>query len=244
MWQKLRSELHPLGLEIVTVGLDTLGVDGCKHFIDAAKAEHPSLIDQHHVLADRFGVINIPSSIWINEHGVIVRPAEAAPAPPSDRRLPNVDMPAQMPQRMQDMLAEVVKMPNDSQAYHDGLRDWVSKGADSRYALSEEEVIARSQPRSAATSEGHAHFEIAAALEAEGRHALAIPHYRRAHELVPDSWTFRRQAWSLETHGDNPLARFWQGPDPQSPESWPYPGDWLGDVQAGGAENYNARFKP
>ena len=87
MWQALRNELQPRGFELVTVGLDTLGNDGCRAFIEAANPEHPSLIDRHHVLADLFGVINIPSSVWIDEHGMIVRPAEAAPArlPPGAR---------------------------------------------------------------------------------------------------------------------------------------------------------------
>ncbi|MCH8141245.1 MAG: TlpA family protein disulfide reductase, partial [Proteobacteria bacterium] len=57
MWQALREELHPDGLEIVTVGLDSLGVEGCGPFIEAANPQHPSLIDQHHVLAEKFGVI-------------------------------------------------------------------------------------------------------------------------------------------------------------------------------------------
>ena len=59
-----------------------LGLAGCRAFIEVAKPEHPSLIDRHHVLADLFGVINIPSSVWIDEQGMIVRPAETAPAPP------------------------------------------------------------------------------------------------------------------------------------------------------------------
>ena len=51
MWQALREELHPQGLELVTVGLDTLGADGCRAFIEAAAPTHPALIDQ---LADEY----------------------------------------------------------------------------------------------------------------------------------------------------------------------------------------------
>ena len=61
--------------------MDTLGVESCRPFIEAAKAEHPSLIDINHVMAERFGVINIPNGIWIDEEGIIVRPAEPAPVP-------------------------------------------------------------------------------------------------------------------------------------------------------------------
>ena len=65
-----------------------------------------------------------------------------------------------------------------------------------------------------------------------------------AHRLVPDSWTFRRQAWSLEKVGDESLARFWQGPDPAAPDAWPYEGDWLSDVRKIGAENYSEPWRP
>lgn len=249
MWQALREELHKQNFELVTVGLDTLGEQGCRTYIEAAAPQHPALIDQHHVLAEKFGVINIPSAIWINEQGVIVRPAEAAPAPPQPQTQqapppPADDAPA-MPERFVEMMGEAVKIKSDAEAYHAALRDWVEHGADSRFALSSDEVIRRSRPRSADVSLGHAHFELASALELAGAHDEAVPHFRKAHELVPDSWTFRRQAWSLEKNPiPGPLQRFWQGPSPESPESWPYAGDWLSDVRKVGAENYSEPFKP
>lgn len=243
MWQALREELHPQGVELVTVGLDALGAEGCRPFIEAARPTHPSLIDAHHVLADRFGVINIPQSIWIDEQGIIVRPAEAAPRPPTaPAELP--PMPAELPQRMQEIMVEAAQIPNDGESYHAALRDWVAKGADSEFALSPDEVIARSRPRNAEVSLGHAHFELATELEARGDHAGAVRHFREAHRLVPDSWTFRRQAWSLEQPVEGPLARFWQGPDPDDPDAWPYDGDWLEDIRASGPENYVDRWRP
>ena len=244
MWQALREELHPKGLEIVSVGLDTLGAEGCRPFIEAAAPTHPSLIDAHHVLARAFGVINIPSSVWIDENRVIVRPAEAAPAPPNDREGPAMDLPEELPQRFAEMFGEAMKIQSNPAAYHAALRDWVEKGAESEFALTPEEVIARSRPRSADTALGHAHFELATALEQAGDHAAAIEHFRKAHALVPDSWTFRRQAWSLEPGGDTPMARFWQGPSNENPEAWPYEGDWLTDVKKEGAENYSEPWRP
>ena len=245
MWRKLRDELHPKGVELVTVGLDALGAEGCRPFIEAAQPTHPSLIDQHHVLARLFGVINIPSSIWIDEAGMIVRPAEVAPAPPKpDAPSAPPDMPPEMPERFKAMMGEVVNMPNDTEPYHVALNDWVEKGADSDYALSPEQVIERSRPRTADIARGHAHFELATHLETRGDHEAAIGHYREAHRLVPNSWTFRRQAWSLEKGGiDGPMTRFWQGPSDADPDAWPYEGDWLTDIRREGAENYNERFR-
>jgi hypothetical protein len=245
VWQALRNEYHPLGFELVTVGLDALGAEGCRAFIEAAKPEHPSLIDRHHVLAELFGVINIPQAIWIDERGMIVRPAETAPAPPGPpRERPAAAAGAPLPQRFAEIMGEAMKIPNESEVYHAALRDWVHHGAASRYALSPEQVIARSRPRNESIARGHAHFEIATELEARGKHQAAIRHFREAHRLVPDSWTFRRQAWSLEGGAEGPLRRFWQGPSADQPESWPYDGDWLTDIRKSGPENYNERFEP
>lgn len=248
MWQALRDELAPQGFELVTVGLDTLGAAGCRGFMEAAAPTHPALIDQHHLLADQFGVINIPSAIWIDEQGMIVRPAEAAPAPPQPPKdgpgVGNMEVPPELPDRFVAMMGEAQKIPNDAERYHGALRDWVSKGADSEFALTPEQVIERSRPRSADTALGHAHFDLATQLQLDGDEAAAIEHFKQAHKLVPDSWTFRRQAWSLKPVGEGPLARFWQGPEPGAEDDWPYEGDWLSDVRAVGAENYSAPWKP
>ncbi len=241
MWQALREEFAPQGFELVTVGLDTLGAEGCRMYIDAAKPNHPSLIDQHHAMAELFGVVNIPEAIWINEDGMIVRPAEAAPPPPVDGAAPALNPPPEMPQHMLDIMGEAVKIQTNPDAYHAALKDWIEKGNDSEYALDPDAVIARSQPRDQQSALGHAHFELASHLESEGHHTLAIKHFREAHRLVPDSWTFRRQAWSLEKVGDGPFARFWQGP--VDGEDWPYEGDWLSDIRKEGAENYYSTWK-
>lgn len=243
MWQSLRNSYHAKGFELVTVGLDSMGVEGCRAYIEAAAPEHPSLIDQHHVVAEKFGVINIPSAIWIDESGMIVRPAEPAPSPPSEAAAANIELPDDLPERLIEMMGYASKITSDGENYHAALADWVENGANSRFAMSPETVIERSRPRDRDRSLGHAHFELASHLEALGRHDLAVKHFREAHRLVPESWTFRRQAWSLEPVGEGPLARFWQGPDPENPQDWPYAGDWVEDIKREGPENYNAAFK-
>ena len=245
MWRTLRDELHPQGFELITVGMDTLGEAGCGEFIRAASPTHPALLDQHHELARLFGVINIPSAIWIDEQQRIVRPAEAAPAPPqAPQPAAEAVAAAGVPERLRAMGAEAAKIPNDAKAYHDALRDWVERGSDSRFAMTPEQAVARSQPRDANVARGHAHFELASHCELNGDHQGAVLHFRAAHALVPHSWTYRRQAWSLEAAPElGPLKRFWQGPNPDAPEAWPYEGDWLSDVRAAGAENYNPRFE-
>ncbi len=242
MWQKFRNQLNDQGLEVVTVALETSGPEACRPYIEAASPEHPSLIDQSHKTAELFGFINIPNAVWINENGVIVRPAEAAPGPASiERDAGSAFAGLEPPQHLMDIMGEAVKIQSSPADYEAAIRDWVAKGQASEFALTPDEVIARSQPRDTDAARGQAHFELAAYLERQGHHDDAIPHYREAHRLVPDNFSYKRQAWSLEPSGgglEGPVTRFWQGPVEGEEDSWPYEGDWLTDVRQMGAENY------
>ena len=246
MWQAFRDQVHHEGLEVVTVALETAGPEPCRPFIEAAAPEHPSLIDQYHRTAELFGVVNIPNGVWIDEDGIIVRPAEPAPAPASIERPSGSALAGfEPPQRLMEILGEASKIRSDPELYERALRDWVANGPVSRFALSPEEVVARSKGRDRDEAVGQAHFELAAHLEKLGHHDDAVTHYRQAHRLVPDNFSYKRQAWSLEPSGgdlDGPVARFWQGPV-DGGDDWPYEGDWLTDVRAMGAENYYPQWK-
>jgi hypothetical protein len=222
VWQELRAELHPQGLEVVTVALDTGGVEAARPWIEAAKPEHPSLIDQAHVIDELFGIVNVPSGVWIDETGMIVRPPEPAFARPSgsERRTP----PADLPPRVAAMLEAASRIQRDPETYVAALRDWVTHGSESRFALSPWEVIEQSRPRPIEEATAAAHFELGQHLYREGRTEEAVPHFREAHRLQPDNWTYKRQAWTFV--------------DPAQGPSDVYEGDWLTDVLKIGPENY------
>ena len=236
MWQELYEELNPKGLEIVTVGLAAEGADACRPFVEAAKPRHPSLVDTTHAMAERFGVLNIPSGTWIDEDGVIVRPAEPA-NPRTGRRQGRYEPIPGLPDHMNAILEEASRIRLDD-TYVPALRDWVEHGPASRYALSPEEVVRRSTPRDGRVAEGQAHFELGAHLWRHGDRAGAEEHWRAAHRLHPENFAYKRQAWSLASPGTGPFERFWQGPVPEHEEDWPYDSDWLSEVRAKGAENY------
>lgn len=240
MWQELREEIHRRGCELVTVALDATGGARAARFLEKASPRHPALIDQSHLSTRLFGFVNIPSSVWIDERGWIVRPAETAPRPPSESHAEPRPLPEGIPERMKAIAKESANIVLDAADYHDALADWVENGRESRFALTPEQVVERSRPRNTGAAKGQAHFELATYLEAQGDHLRAIHHFREAQRLAPDNWLYRRQAWSLEP-GPN---RFWQGPTPDKPEAWPYVGDWLTDIRREGAENYYERFHP
>jgi tetratricopeptide (TPR) repeat protein len=226
VWQEVRHELHPKGLEIVTVALDTGGPDAARPWIEAARPEHPSLLDPAHVLDELLGVVNVPNGVWIDEDGVLVRPVEPAfpgRSPASDI-FAKVDIDS-LPPEMAEMLAEARKIKSDPAAYMAALVDWVDRGADSPWALDPDEVVRRSAPRGVDEARAAAEFELGQHLHRQGRPEAAIPHFKEAHRLQPDNWTYRREAWNLVSPGN-------QGPNDV------YDSCWIEDIKAIGAENY------
>lgn len=222
MWQALRSELHPRGLEIVTVALDVGGADAARPWIERAHPEHPSLVDQAHLLDELLGVVNVPSGTWIDETGTIVRPPETAyPARPAFLDRP---APPGAPPHVVERVRELRRLRIEPERYVAALRDWVEHGARSRFALTPEEVMRRSGQRGSDEARAAAEFELGQYLYRRGRGMDAIPHFREAHHLQPNNWTYKRQAWSLVDPS--------QGPTPY------YEGDWLADVRKIGAEQY------
>ena len=204
------------------MALDTGGVDAAGPWIDRAKTTHPALIDEAHVLDELLGVVNVPSGVWIDERGLIVRPPE--PAFPWRPRAPSEELLSQLPALTALQLREAQKMRIDPDGYVAALRDWTRRGARSRFALSPKQLVARSQPRSGERSRAAACFELGEHQQRAGYPDDAVSWFREAHRLQPDNWTYKRQAWSLA----DPL----QGPTDS------YDSDWLSDVSRIGAENY------
>src|SRR6185503_2608501 len=65
------------GFTVITVALDKSPEDA-RPWIEAARPTHPSLIDTGHVLADLYNIVNVPTVVWIDERGTIVRPNDVA----------------------------------------------------------------------------------------------------------------------------------------------------------------------
>jgi hypothetical protein len=126
-----------------------------------------------------FQLVNVPTGVWIDERGRIVRPAE--PAWTSTR----VDTYGGKP------------LAIDGDAYVAALRDWVVNGDRSEYVLSDEEYARRIRPRSRAEMEAEATFKLAVWLHRSGNAALAATYFERAQQLNPDDWNYHRQEWSF-----------------------------------------------
>jgi hypothetical protein len=212
-------------LEVVTVALDAGGINAAGPWIERADPTHPALIDEGHVVDELFGITNVPSGVWIDEDGMIVRPPE--PAFPEKRgmeKLLRKLRPEDLDPYLADMLAETKKIRTDPAKYIAALRDWVEKGSASEFALDPQELLSRTGTRSLDVAVAAAHFELGQHLFRTGHEDSAAEHFREAHRLHPENWTYKRQAWSF--------VHPFQGP------SDVYEGDWVSEVRKVGAENY------
>jgi hypothetical protein len=235
VWQNLHEELAPLGVTVVTVAMDA-EVPMAQPWVDAANPTHPTLIDSTHSLGGALGFTNVPMACWINEEGVLVRPAEAANVQRSG--LAGMKVPDGLPPRISARL-ELFKdvNPDAHEPYLAAIRDWAANGSSSRFALSPAEVIARSQPRSLDEAEAAASFELGEHLRRTVGVDAANPHWRAAHCLQPQNWTYKRQAWTLESTAPGEPSDLIQEPTDR------YEGNWLDDVVAqGGLAKYSTAF--
>jgi tetratricopeptide (TPR) repeat protein len=174
-WQIFYHELKDKNFEIVSVAQDTGGVKDASPWIEKANPEYTILIDEQHLVTKLYSMVNVPTAVWINEQGKIVRPNEVA--------------------FVDDRFKSYSHM--DSGPYLEGIRDWVAKGERSSFVLSEEELRRRLTPVSPDRLMADAEFSLAEYLYHAGHGPEAIPHFKQAQRLAPDNWNYKRQAWLL-----------------------------------------------
>jgi thiol-disulfide isomerase/thioredoxin len=103
-WKQLSEELKADGLTIITVAMDE---DNEAVRPWAEGTDIPVGVDSEHRLSDLFGVVNVPSTIWLDEEGRVVKPPTIAPG--------------------DDQFVEFTELSADQ--HHDALRRWVHDGS-------------------------------------------------------------------------------------------------------------------
>jgi hypothetical protein len=232
-WQALHEELEALGLTVVTVALD-VDPEQARSWIEKAQITHPSLIDSTHLLDELLGVSNVPMAVWIDESGNIVRPAESASIEQSPFRDMAIDN--EWPERIKTSLTEIKKMPDIAEDYRAAIVRWASLGEASGVALRPHEVLTESPARSFDHAKAAACFELGHHLHTAGDHERAIEWWKQAHQLHPENWTYKRQAWTLETTPAGAPS------DLQQEATATYGTTWLDDVLALGGGAAYGRF--
>lgn len=198
MWQVLYKDLEKSGFMVVAVAEESRGPDSARPWIEQAKPDYWSLIDPDHLVARLYGMTNVPQSVWIDEQGRIVRPAETAGSTDHFRRM-DLKTRTMAPE---DQAARQAARD----AYFAAVRDWVRTG---RHALPADEAR-RKQPKvTPEIAKAHAHFRLGTWLRAHGRQTEGDRHLKAASRLHPDSWNIWRQAADLDEIGKASGPEFW-----------------------------------
>jgi hypothetical protein len=177
VWQALYAELGDRGLLPITVALDQCAGDA-RPYIEKASPRHPSVIDTEHVVAHRYGMINVPTVVWIDEEGCIVRPSAA--------------------EYGSDMFLQF--HGRESGPFLEAVRAWVREGTIAR----DDAVPSAMPPPSEDEELARAHWALAWLLHRRGRSEAAARHFDHAGALSPDDWTIRRG--SMPIRGQNPMG--------------------------------------
>lgn len=134
----------------------------------------PVLLDREHVLADLYAVSNVPTVVWIDEHGRIARPNTVAFGTDTFKDFTGIE----------------------AAPHLDAIRRWVRTGA--LDAVPDGAGVGDLSPDE---EQARLWFRIAAHLRRTGREELVIERFARAVALAPLDFTIARAAMPL-TGGD------------------------------------------
>jgi hypothetical protein len=170
VWQALHEELAPLGLSVITVAIDAT-LAAARPYVLSADATHPSLVDTEHTVADLYNMVNVPTVLWIDETGRIVRPNDV--------------------HYVSDEYSTYTKF--HPRKPMNALRAWVRGEADALapelQAKSIDQLVAMPTQ---SDQEARAAFAVAWNLSQQGKTEAAERWFVRAGELAPHDFTIRR----------------------------------------------------
>ena len=163
---------------VITVAIEKDAEDA-RPWIEKAAPTHPSLIDTGHLLAELYNMTNVPTVLWIDEEGRVVRPNDVAFTTEAGGKFANVSTDAQMA----------------------ALRAWVRGEAP---AVTPADLRAQQKLPTADDQLARAHFGLGDWLYRQGDIDGARAQFARAGELSPHDFTIRRG--SMPIVGEDPFG--------------------------------------
>ena len=151
---------------MITVAVERDAEDA-REWIEAAQPSHPSLVDTDHLLAELYNMVNVPTVLWIDEEGQIVRPNDVAFTTEQGGNYANVSTDDQMAL----------------------LRAWVHGDIE---AKSPAAVRALQQLPTDEDQRARAEFGLGNWLWRQGRQGAAARAFERAGDLAPHDFMIRR----------------------------------------------------
>lgn len=175
-WQKVYEDLKDKNFEIVAAAQDTGGPQVVFPWYEKAHVTFTALADPHHTVSSLYQIINVPSGIWVDEQGRIVRPAEVSYS------------------KQQKIMGQLI----GDNRYAQGVRDWVEKGPSSAFVLPPETLSKKLQARPRDLRLADAHFKLGVYFFEHDQREQAASHWQQSQKLNPDSWNYHRQEWSFD----------------------------------------------
>lgn len=189
MYQDLSDDLV-----LIAAAQDTGGEAVAREWYDAAEATYVTLVDETHTISALYGLVNVPSAVWIDESGTIRRIDEGT-------------------------YSKLYKTPDfefGRDDYAPMLADWVAKGDASEFVQTPVALDGWKQTDEQALADPN--FKLGVYFYQQGNEEKANHYWETAQALDPASWNYARQDWSFtpEQAGPNWQKKF------QTMEGKPY----------------------
>ena len=136
---------------------------------------YTALIDQTHLITTLFSLVNVPSAVWIDEQGRIVRINEGTYA----------------------TIHKIGTTTIGTDDYMPAVKDWAENGAKSKYVWSPQEVARHIRVMTPETALADPMFKLGVYFFEQGDEVRANRYWEEAQALDPDNWNFHRQDWSF-----------------------------------------------
>jgi hypothetical protein len=214
VWQAIYEELRGQNFVVIAIALDSAGPAAARAAIEAdgpppelapvaknlmgwdddiwsraGRPTYPCLIDERHIVAELYDMVNVPTAVWVDEKGRIVRPPESGGSNDAFRKMDPATF------ALPEEAAEAGRKARS--VYVNALRDWVKNGERSRHAYKLEEAIRRTRMPTDAAALATAWFRLGKHFQEKGDLAAAQKYLKKAVALRPESWNFRRQTYVL-----------------------------------------------
>ena len=161
--------------EIISAAQDTGGEEAAGTLFDRAGATYTTIIDVQHTISSLYNFVNVPSAVWIDEEGKIVRYNEGTYA--STHKMGTFEF--------------------GRDDYLPAVRDWVENGVESEFVQSAQDVSKNIIARSSDAEQAEPTFKLGVYFHLQGDEERANQYWEKAQTLNPDSWNFHRQDWSF-----------------------------------------------
>ena len=178
MWQALYEELRDRDFLVIAIALDK-SPDDARPWIEKAAPTYPALIDAQHAVADLYNIVNVPTALWIDERGRIVRPNDVVFGTDTFKHITQLESARPLA----------------------AVRAW-ARGETAGFTAAQARAL-QTLP-SAQDQQARAEFGLADWLVRQGRAEAAERHFIRAGELAPHDFTIRRG--SMPIRGLDPMG--------------------------------------